>query len=466
MKSFITGVGALALCVIAGGAVALSSPEAPQARQATEVESSAAPATLVCGGGFERTLEEGVDVEEVDEGVSQTSWAFADPAGATILNGKQTTGLEGSPSFMTASSELVGTLSSVAAIHNVHMAGANIHIAQAGDTRGMASNPCVSLSSDAWLVGSTTDVGTANQLVVTNPGQTAVTVNLEAFGSVGPLDLGSHASLAVDAASTQRFDLDGVIPGDSRIALHATTSSGAVGISLQQNSLDGATPAGVGFITGAAANDELTIPGVTISSEESAVAPTLRLVNPGSETATASITLTGQDGREDLPGGSDVVVAPGSVLDLSLDGVDPGEYAVRITGEEPLAAGVMLSSVDKKSGARDIAWAAPTESYTNATVMFGDVPASLGIVGESDRRIDVTVTPITADGTMGEPDKVTVAAGSYATFSVPENCVGLTLESDEPVQAAITAAPDLAIDWMPLTSFESSRSTQRIALSN
>ena len=82
MKSFITGVGALALCVIAGGAVALSSPEAPQARQAPEVESSAAPATLVCGGGFERTLEEGVDVEEVDEGVSQTSWAFADPAGS------------------------------------------------------------------------------------------------------------------------------------------------------------------------------------------------------------------------------------------------------------------------------------------------------------------------------------------------------------------------------------------------
>ncbi|MGO1590574.1 MAG: DUF5719 family protein [Ancrocorticia sp.] len=491
MRSFVTGAGALALCVIAGGAVVLSAPEPAGPQLAPQIDEGQAAASILCGGGFERTLEEGIDVEEIDEDVSLTSWAFADPAGAELTSGDDTTPLDGSPSYWNESSELTGTLSAEDGsateptedgaeetsedatedgADGVHMAASTVHIAMAGDTRGMAASPCVRSSADTWLVGSTSDVGTSNQLVITNPGQTSVTVNLEAFGSVGRLDLGSNATVAVPPASTERVDLDGVIPGDSRIALHATTASGAVGVSLQQNTLDGATPGGVSFITGSATAESLVIPGVGLSAGGGTPSPVLRIVNPGSDAATVGVSLTGEEGSTELPGGSDVTVAPGSVLDLSLDGVDPGDYAVNVSAYTAVAAGVQLTAIDEESGARDIAWAAASESYTNATVMYGNVPATLGIVGASDTPVSVDVTPIMEDGTPGEPETVQAESGAYAAFSMPDDSVGVVIESEEPVRAAIRAQPALAdgagIDWVPLTSFESSQSTQRIALSN
>ena len=191
-------------------------------------------------------------------------------------SGDESTELEGSPGFASGSEPLVGVLTAPDS-DEIHMAGANVHVAQAGDTRGMAASACVSRTSDTWLVGSTSDVGTSNQLVITNPAQTAVTVELSAYGSAGELDLGSNATIAVDAASTERVDLDGVIPGDSRIGLHATTDAGTVGISLQQNSLDGATPAGVSYVTGSVPGTNLTIPGVAVADDS---ASSLRLVQP------------------------------------------------------------------------------------------------------------------------------------------------------------------------------------------
>ena len=464
MKTFLAGVGVIALCVAAGSAVVLSSPSAPESRNAPAVESTQTAATALCGGAFERTLEEGMNVEDVDEGVSVNSWAFADKSGATVQNGDEATELEGSPAFANSSEPLVGTLSAPDS-DDIHMAGVNVHVAQAGDTRGMAASPCVSRTSDTWLVGSTSDVGTSNQLVITNPGETPVTVKLDAFGSAGPLDLGSNALTAVDAASTSRVDLDGVIPADSRIALHATTDAGTVGIALQQNSLDGATPAGVSYITGSSAGTKLTVPGVTVTDGSAA---SVRLVNPGEKAATASVSLIAEDGAQDLPGGSNVTVAPGSVLDLSLEGVEGGDYAVSIESDEPVAAGVQLTSTEEKSGARDIAWAAPSDAITSATVLYGQVPAKFGVVGEKTQK--VTIRPIQKDGSLADAETVTAKAGAYATFEVPEGAVGLAIESEEPVIGAVTANPKLAqgqaIDWIGLTNFESARNSQRIAVNN
>lgn len=469
MKSFATGVGAVAFCVVVSGAVVLASPDQPESQEAPAVEAGQTAATLVCGGGFERTLEEGVDVEKVDEDVSTTSWAFADPAGAT-LSGDDSLELKGSPSYASSDKPMEGTLTSDEVADSVQMAGANVHVAKAGDTRGMATNPCTTRSSDRWLVGSTADVGTSNQLILSNPGETAVTVNMEAFGSAGELDLGANSSVAVDAGSTERVDLDGVIPSDPRIALHVSTAAGSVGMSLQQNSLDGATPQGVSFINGSPAGKDLTIPGVTVSDGDGASVPKLRLVNPGSDKATATVTLLEEDGSTEISGASDVTVSAGSVLDLSLDGTDPGQYAVHVEGSSRLAAGIQLTSNEDKDGARDIAWAAPTDSYTSGTVMFGEAPATFGVVGESNEPVNATITPIKKDGEFGEPETLKAEPDTYASFELPKDSVGLTLESEEPVRGAVTAEPELSkgngIDWVPLTSFEAAQSSQRIAVTN
>ena len=127
---------------------------------------------------------------------------------------------------------------------------------------------------------------------------------------------------------------------------------------LVTESLDGETPAGTEVLTrGAAPSTSLSVPGVVLVEPEnqgersdaqtsavSAQSPAVRVVNPGTEAATVSVSLLGAAGQEALPGAEQVVIDPGAVFDISLGGVAPGHYAVRVTSDAILLVfGLLLS---------------------------------------------------------------------------------------------------------------------------
>lgn len=470
-RRILAGVGVF---VLAGGAIGVAVatlPQSPRFIETAPVEASALIPSVVCTGGFERTFERGLDAGAVEEDIASEAWALASGSRAQLSQGDEAESLErvGTLNFLQREGNLLGSLTSVASQpDSARLAGASVHVGGDGDTRGLASNPCVASAVDQWFVGSASAVGTTNQLVLSNQGQTPVVVRIEAFGSAGPLNMGPAGTVVVAASSTQRVDLDGVVPSDPRIALHVTTDAGSVAATLQVNELDGVKPQGVSFISGSSAASELIVPSVPIVDDDAT--PSVRLVNTDSREALVSVELIGADGVDALSGGSNVSVAPGAVLDLSLAGVAAGDYALRIHSEQQIAAGALLVTEASESGARDMAWASAQKELSSGAVMFGDVSSTLIVASQRDGETNVEIIPIAADGSVSDAEKVDLDGEGVASLELPEDSVGAMVKSSQPIAAAAVTQTSLGdgqgIDWVPVFAPAMDEGTRRVALTN
>ncbi len=473
-RKIITSVAALALV---GGASGLALAALPQPERTITVpimESAGEYAQAYCPGGFERTLGQGVNVTQVDEGVAMSSWFLSASSDTEFL---PWSGLE-SPAAVTfdgaskaaSGSVAVGSLQTQQGTEEAEQfAGASIYSARAGDTRGLAIGPCLSSAVDLWFVGSASGVGTSNQLLLFNPGHTPVAVNLTAHGSTGPLSLGTAGTVAIAPDSMERVDLDGVIPADSRIALHVSTETGEIAALLQTNEIEGVKPRGVSFISGSGKGRELFIPAVAIP-EDPAIAPSVRLVNPESAEARVSVELVGSDGSVELAGGSGVVVAPGAVLDLSLAGVKPGNYGLRVTSERAIAAGALLVTPDSAAGARDVAWASARELLTSGALASGETTTTAIVTSMSDTPAKVEIIPVAGDGAELEALPLTIEGQETASVGLPTNAVGFFFSSSHPVLAGAVSRVELdggeGIEWSPAFTPAADEAVGRIAATN
>ncbi|MCI1963934.1 MAG: DUF5719 family protein [Ancrocorticia sp.] len=428
-----------------------------------------APMALVCSGGVTRQIEDGMDVDSVDEAISTESWIVARGTSGTplVVNSKGTElDTQGRLAFMHVSDAVADVYSADASsAQQLLWAGAAVHTAAAGDLRGVATSPCISPTNDEWLVGSQTGVGTSNALAITNPGRNAITVDVAAYGAAGPLEAATRSSIVVSAGETQWVSLDGALPDDERIALHLTTETGTFAALLQETVLDGATPAGVTFIEPSVAEESVVIPGVAIASK---LASSVRIVNPAQEDAAVSVSVLSDEDSIALPGATDVTVPAGTVMDLSLEGLDAGVYTLQITSNQPITAGVK-QELAEKSGT-DIAWASSVAPVRAGAAVFapGDATVAVTAVGESEAA--VRVIPISADGSEGTVLRETLAPGRQAVFELPEDTVGVFVYSDNDVVAgvAITAAlpkdGGTGVDWVPVHASQAEQASTQIVL--
>jgi len=162
----------------------------------------------------------------------------------------------------------------------------------------------------------------------------------------------------------------------------------------------------------------------------------LRVVNPGTGTATVSVSLVGADGQTPLPGAQEVRIDPGAVFDTSLAGSAPGPYGVRVTSDQPVGAAVRLvrsaGEYPAKSGALagDVAWiqAGHDGAVTSGTLV---VPQGEGLTSQlvvtNSATTEATVTLTSADGTWSQD--VTVPASTTLVPDVPTTVAALTLSS-------------------------------------
>ena len=326
-RRIVGGVSALAVAC-AGGALAVSqarSVQTPQRHPASAVAAPPAPLSFACGGKLQRTVAEGVNVGEVNESIKVRSWIAAAStegrdAPRTRIDGGRKVPAVGKLAFSSSESPLEGTVSTDSvATGSAELAAGTFHSAAAGDLRGIAMNPCQRPSLDQWIVGSSAKVGVSNQLILANPGAKPVTVSVAAHAGIGKAELGADSTVVVPAGQTKRVLLDGSLSDQDRVAFHVTAQSGGVAVSMQSTALDGYTPAGVSFVTPSQAGRSLTVPGVRI--DDAAGAASLRIVNPNNSPVSVNISTFSEAGKKPLPGGEAVKVAPGAVLDLSLEGL-------------------------------------------------------------------------------------------------------------------------------------------------
>ncbi|MFT3944852.1 MAG: DUF5719 family protein [Ancrocorticia sp.] len=470
-RQVVTSVCVLALAGAASGLAVALLPTEERTLPVPVIETGG-PAQALCPGGFERTLGQGLDVGQVDEGVTASSWFLTASDATEFLpwpSGDSPVDGPFEKRAVTAGAVVGALHSEQASTEAEQFAGANIYSARAGDTRGLAIGPCVSSAVDFWFVGSASGVGISNQLLLFNPGQTSVGVQLTAYGSRGPLSLGTMSSVAVAADSMERVDLDGLIPSDSRIALHVSTESGAIAALMQSNEIDGAKPRGVSIMSGSSKGRELLIPAITVP-QDTAATPSVRIVNTETLKAKVSVELIGPDGRLELPGGSDVAVAPGAVLDLSLAGVKAGDYALRVTSEQVIAAGALLLTADSAAGARDVTWASAREPLTSGAVAVGETTTSAIVTSLSDEQASAQIIPVSKEGIELSPLPVDLAGPGTVTVELPEGAVGFLFSSSQPVLAGalsrIAVDGGDGIEWTPVFTPAVDDALGRIAATN
>lgn len=327
------------------------------------------------------------------------------------------------------------------------LAAGGLWRADAGDFRGLMALPCQEPAREAWLVGGSTQIGHSAVLTVTNPGATTATLQAEAWGPVGAVDLTHVSGSLVAPGATETFLLEASASGLDRIAVHLSASGADIVASIVDTRLEGITPRGIDTVTaGSSPATDLLIPAISLVqavSEDDPIrgAEVLLLANPGTDVATVAVTLLGPEGPLAIPGAEAVTVDPGAVYEISLAGLPAGDGALAISADVPVLAAAQ-SARSAGGGVLERAWSAatrPTQSQTLAMPSPGKL-----VLSSPEEDAVVTLTGVSAAGEALAPVEVTVPAGGSLAVDADPAAVAYTLTSSVPVGAAAVFTAALA----------------------
>ena len=310
--------------------------------------------------------------------------------------------------------------------------GAVTTLAKSGDLRGLTAAPCAQPAAMSWIVGGSIAAGSSAELRLVNPGVTPTTAKVTLYGSIGRLNLPSNGEITVPAGGSSSLALETKGSQDPRIAVSVEADGGSVVPTLVTESLDGETPAGTDVITpGAAPTTDLVIPGVEIvepasqgevpqakTGADSSDTPAVRIVNPGADPATVSVTIDA-----------------GSVFDIQLAGVPAGTYGVQVTSSAPVGAAARMVRSGGEYPARskalvhDQAWAqAALPGAADSGLLAVPRAASLSsavTVANSGETTSLTLSSL--DGSWKQDVKV--AKGGSAVVEVPAKVAAVRLSA-------------------------------------
>ncbi|UFU07559.1 DUF5719 family protein [Ruania halotolerans] len=486
----VTGVFVLALAAGATVAATIIEPEPPTPVVPNHVDVGAAPLTLVCPPAPVLPTGDGGDLDYDDEfaNTDQTELrtsvvvpgrgsAEADPVTAGPLGGDgievATTGTlrlvdeaEPQPTVVVADPSMEQTALA---------AGASVARTDGGDLRGLTAGTCQRPTSSAWLVGGQTELGSSARLTLANPGNTPVTATVHTWGATGPGEDDVVVAIPPGAASTVLLES---ITLEPRIAVQVRAEGGRITASVQETVLAGLVPQGSDIVTAAVdpATDLLVGP-IPISADSGTAV--LRLVNPGQEPAAVAVEVLGADGTEGLSGAQDLVIEPGTVADVALDGIDGPAASLLVTSDQPVTGAAMISrqgeptELDPDQPVVDRAWlpaAAATDHGLISLAGLGSLVerASLSVTSTIESDQTVTVLPVRADGSDAEPIEVPVAAGATVRLEDElelDGVVAVEVTGDQVLASAAlgaTSANGPLVSMLPMT--EDAHSDQSIAV--
>ncbi|ROP26725.1 DUF5719 family protein [Pseudokineococcus lusitanus] len=289
-----------------------------------------------------------------------------------------------------------------------------------GDLRGLAASSCAAPSSDAWLVGGATAAGTSTRLTLVNPGETTAEASLEVLTPEGLVQPPAGRGVVVPPGARVDLLLDALVPDVEGLAVHVTSTGGAVAPSLSVDRLSGVVARGVEEVTpGASPATSAVVPGVPTVAGSTAV---LRLGVPGAEAADVSWDVVAAPDQAEAAAllSSATTVPAGSVVDVPLGGLPVGTSAVVVDADVPVLASVVVERAPGGAPAVADLAVAPSASPLAAgtAVVLPDAGAgltsSLALTATGDVATTVDLAPVAADGTVGEAVPVELLGGTTA----------------------------------------------------
>lgn len=309
-----------------------------------------------------------------------------------------------------------------------------------GDYRSLTSTRCAEPTTEASFLGVATGTGDSSVLVLSNPSDRPATASVQASTADGPAAMAGRSQVVVAPGGEERVLLESVVPGEEAVGVHVSVLGAPLSVHVQSTEREGLTPGGAEILDPLPeAATEIAMPGVDVAG----TAPTLVLENPTSTDATAEVQVIGPDGPVGAATLEGVEIPAGAVVPTVLEDVPDGTYTVQVTSETELSAvtrsvrtGKDLSG-DTVGAPVDFTLVAPAPALGGHAVTA--LPAQgangvLALAATEDTR--VTVVPLAADGSAGEPIGLDVAAGTSAALAHSDLQIG-----DEGA-AALSIVPD------------------------
>ena len=304
-------------------------------------------------------------------------------------------------------------------------AGAGLtYSADDGDLKGLAAANCRAPSNDQWFVGARTTVGATAVLQLSNPSQTTADVDLELYGTAGPLDGPGSRGISVAPGQTRNVVLAGLAANQESLAVRVRSSGGPVAAVIAQNLLRGLTPGGVELIqpTTAPGPDQV-ISGVRIQNPDAtrklanedgygSVLPSLQVAVPGAGDAVVNLRVFGPGGEVRLEGGGSYNVAAGTVSRIPLEALPEGTYTLDISADSAVAAAAVFSRGSDPEAGTDFAVAAAGERLGSEHLAV--LPSSDSVLSFTapSGEAEVRLTGVDANGALLAEKTFPLTAGT------------------------------------------------------
>ncbi len=284
---------------------------------------------------------------------------------------------------------------------------------------GLATAPCGEASTDAWLVGGSTQTGRTTLLFLTNPTEVAANVTVTVLGENGWISGPGSSGIIVEPATQRIISLAALAPNVGNPVVRVTSTGGQVVPTLQQSVIRTLLPDGVELIAqGANPNVRLVIPGIRLSGMSSEYSteggivtidsePAIRIGVPGEEDAAVTVTAYGVSGK---PVAVKSTVPAGRVVELPFGRLDDGVYTLVVSATHPVVAAartINYANIDPFTDAPSTADPAAPEQAVGP-----DSVGSLAPLTGGDFTWNVSTLPI-----MGET-LVSVSTGPRPTLTL------------------------------------------------
>lgn len=408
----LTGVCPEPLRLLSGnvaGTDAEFSAESTSARSVVNAAVLAAAGTQLPAAGLAKVAD-GASLAELSDGAEDTPPLAGTRPGAVVRD-------RAVSAATLLSAEPSGALQATA--------GAGMtYTAADGDLAGLAAANCQAPANDLWLVGARTTVGATAVLQLTNPSQTAADVDLELYGTAGPVDGPGTGGISVGPGQTRNVVLAGLAANQESLAVRVRSSGGPVAAVISQNILRGLTPGGVELIQPTTAPQPAqVIGGVRIQNPDTtrklakedgyaSVLPSLQVAVPGASDAVVNLRVFGPAGEVQLEGGGSYNVAAGTVSRLPLDSLPEGTYTLDISADAGVAAAAVFSRGSDPEKGTDVAVAAAGERLGSEHLAVLPSADSVLSFTAPDGAAEVQLTGVTAGGDLLAERTVKLSAGS------------------------------------------------------
>ncbi|MEN9910655.1 MAG: hypothetical protein RLZZ441_223, partial [Actinomycetota bacterium] len=323
---------------------------------------------------------------------------------------------------------------------SLHVAATEYNSVDTESIAGYLATECGDPLNDQWLIGGSTTTGRDTIVTISNGSDVEARIDLEIWGSAGKVDAPGSQGIVIPAKSQRSYSVAGFAPDEASPVIRLVSNGAAVWATLQTTVVRGLVPGGLDRIGPVAApNTSISFPVLHLPSEKSIgkllvdpsysdVVAALRFLAPGDIDATITITLDPY--AEGEPQVVTASVPAGSTLDLPINELSEGYWAVSVESNQPIVAAARVGFNDASKGITDLAWASAAPAQTGVASVMVPGGSLLGLTNFG--ASDATVT-IESGGNIVE----NVVVPAHGNLLRPAGKGMLTVTSNSPISNTI-----------------------------